>query len=316
MAWLCGIDEAGYGPNLGPMVTTLVTVPLWNRSESIDLWNELKSIVRKADGSRDERIIVDDSKAVYSPAKGLGTLERSVLTLLDAAPARLRDLWDTHISTPWEEMEREPWHCGELELPQAFDGETSEGKSRLSKQLSAKQIGAFSFRCIVTFPRPFNAMTDRHDSKGAVTLWAVGKLLEQLPELCEQHRRGYFAMDKLGGRDYYQGLLRQCFFGMRLHCREEGEAASRYRIELKEGSWELTIEPKADSRHFVVALASMFSKYVRELLMHQFNTWWCARQPGLEPTAGYPNDAVRWWKDTAKLRKKLGVPDDDLWRRR
>src|SRR5438128_1685306 len=103
MAWLCGIDEAGYGPNLGPMVTTLVSAPIPKKTPA-DLWVELIDLVRKADGSEDDRIIVDDSKAVYSPAKGLADLERSVLALLDPAPLYLRDVWSTSL-TPWAHLE-------------------------------------------------------------------------------------------------------------------------------------------------------------------------------------------------------------------
>ena len=42
------------------------------------------------------------------------------------------------------------------------------------------------------------------------------------------------------------------------------------------------------------ALASMTAKYLRELSMRAFNEFWCARVPGLRPTAGYPGDAPRF----------------------
>jgi len=36
----------------------------------------------------------------------------------------------------------------------------------------------------------------------------------------------------------------------------------------------LIFEPRADRQHFCVALASMVSKYLRELLMLEFNRFW------------------------------------------
>jgi hypothetical protein len=35
--------------------------------------------------------------------------------------------------------------------------------------------------------------------------------------------------------------------------------------------------------------------------MARFNRWFCARKPGLAPTAGYPEDARRWLADAASV---------------
>ena len=105
MAWLIGIDEAGYGPNLGPLS---VGATAWHveqrgaRSErrgtgcerrsnvgglalaetdmSIDLYQRLADVVSpKPDG---QRIAIADSKQLYKPAShsksngGLRHLER------------------------------------------------------------------------------------------------------------------------------------------------------------------------------------------------------------------------------------------------
>ena len=48
----------------------------------------------------------------------------------------------------------------------------------------------------------------------------------------------------------------------------------------------VTFQPRADSEHFCVALASMASKYLRELFMLEFNRFWQEKVPGLAPTAG------------------------------
>jgi pyruvate/2-oxoglutarate/acetoin dehydrogenase E1 component len=64
-----------------------------------------------------------------------------------------------------------------------------------------------------------------------------------------------------------------------------------------------------------VALASMTAKYVRELAMHAFNTFWSSRLPGLRPTAGYPSDALRWRHDAAAAIEQEQLAEAALWRR-
>jgi hypothetical protein len=50
--------------------------------------------------------------------------------------------------------------------------------------------------------------------------------------------------------------------------------------------------------------------------MRAFNGFWCARVPGLRPTAGYPGDAPRFKREIEKVQRELGVADHVLWRNR
>ena len=52
------------------------------RGAPVDLWNVLSAAVRRAEDPCDERLVIADSKAIYSTAKGLAELERSVLAAL------------------------------------------------------------------------------------------------------------------------------------------------------------------------------------------------------------------------------------------
>src|SRR6185295_8698017 len=79
MPWQIGIDEAGYGPNLGPFVMTLVACRVPNKRRGVDLWELLKMCVRRADEPADHRLVVADSKLVYSPAAGWRHLEKTSL---------------------------------------------------------------------------------------------------------------------------------------------------------------------------------------------------------------------------------------------
>ena len=64
-AFWAGIDEAGYGPNLGPLVMTAIVA----EGRPPDLWADLAATVCRAGESAD-RLWVDDSKLVYQGRQG------------------------------------------------------------------------------------------------------------------------------------------------------------------------------------------------------------------------------------------------------
>src|SRR4051812_45222662 len=90
MRWV-GIDEAGYGPNLGPLVMTAV-VAEGPDERPPDVWGDLAATVARA-GDRSSRLWVDDSKAILKGKKGRDRLEAACLA---AVAASGRDLPTTY----------------------------------------------------------------------------------------------------------------------------------------------------------------------------------------------------------------------------
>src|SRR5689334_1036638 len=93
MAYILGTDEAGYGPNLGPLV---ISATLWQTpgdSCEVDLYELLAEIVAPCP-SREKtslnRLVLGDSKALYDPKSGVSLLERGLLAALGAMDATAR----------------------------------------------------------------------------------------------------------------------------------------------------------------------------------------------------------------------------------
>ena len=119
--------------------------------------------------------------------------------------------------------------------------------------------------------------------------------------------------DKHGGRNRYAPLLAEHFPEWLIEIRGEGGERSVYRFGPPERRVEVCFRTKAEAC-LPVALASMASKYLRELAMRALNDYWGRRVPNLAPTAGYPLDAKRFRADIAETQANLKIMDRMLWR--
>jgi ribonuclease HII len=280
------------------------------------LWELLGKAVRRVGDERDSRFVVGDSKMVYAQGGGLDELERSTHTaLLRPAAKSCAQLIEMLSPDCHDELRREAWYDGATVLPTADPLENIlAAMDRLTR--SCRQLGICwgPVRSVVICPAAFNAMIDRWDSKGAVLTTALHRLLACVNDLKDEGVAIF--IDKHGGRNNYAGLLQPAFPEGLVLALEECSSRSAYEVAGGTRVISLTIEPRADGSHFCVALASMVSKYLREVLMLEFNRFWQAKVPGLKPTAGYPSDSRRFWKVIRPIATKMGLPADTLWRRR
>ena len=123
------------------------------------------------------------------------------------------------------------------------------------------------------------------------------------------------ACDKLGGRNFYRPLLTEAFPGSSPMVILECSKLSVYRLIWHDIPMEIRFQAKGE-QNLPTALASLFSKYLRELSMTLFNRYWRSFIPELKETAGYPGDSGRFLKDIESVLPDAGIPMDEIWRKR
>lgn len=332
MPYCIGTDEAGYGPNLGPLV---ITATLWRTPDGIDdeLYAPLEHAVcaapRKQKGTVDPRLWLADSKAVYSSAGGIEALEFGVLAALAACgmrPECLRGLLREVCGVDHESAWRLPWH-GEVDVavPLACVRERVEEASlRFAGGLKSAGIELIALASRVVFPEEFNAEVKRHGNKSTLLTQETLKLVRGMLDRCEAGEVR-IACDKHGGRNSYAPALGEHVTEGRLteglvQIVRESRADSTYRwSEMCESRAvrrvEISFRPRSETR-LPAALASMTSKYVREATMRAWNEFWKRHLPEIRPTAGYPGDAARFRKDIGATARKLKLNHSLWWRSR
>ncbi len=337
MPFVIGTDEAGYGPNLGPLCITATVWEVEDGTNSTSLYKQLRSVVTNCvDKATKKRIVWADSKVVHRNGRGMDHLERGVmaaLALVNRLPSDWRQLWQvlgTRCAAPRGGIgllspgclcphTELPWHVGySAMLPLWMNGPSWMASEHLAELtdclragLAAAGVRLMGLLSRSVFPSEFNelvAASNKADALSQTTLQLVADAMT----LCGNGEVIVFC-DKHGGRDRYLPLLQSQFADDWIEVREEGESMSRYRFASNGQHVEIGFYV-AGERFLPVALASMTSKYLRETAMRPFNEFWCSHIPGLKPTAGYPSDSWRFKKQIADVQRELAIDDHVLWR--
>jgi ribonuclease HII len=316
MPIVIGTDEAGYGPNLGPLV---VAASVWRVPEGMpvdDLYGPLAHVVSAA-GDPD-RVQIADSKVVYKSGCGLAGLESVVLglmQLLGQPVAEWHALWRALARLDRGDLSADHWHANwELALPAAAPpAEPARIAQRLSQGMASAEIELLALQARAVFPSRFNELVRHLGNKAALlsltTLGLVAELLEEVPV----GSRVTVTCDKHGGRDYYAALLQHVFPDTWVRVLREAAAESNYRFSYAGRRIEFRFVVQGE-RHLPTALASMTAKYLREMAMLPFNAFWQRHVPGLKPTAGYATDSRRFLADIADVCEQLGIDRQSFWR--
>jgi hypothetical protein len=306
--WVVGIDEAGYGPNLGPLVQTAIAVRLPDADPAG--WETLRPHVRRCGDGTDKRVMVDDSKKVHSGPNGVSRLERGLASVVGVPAGPLGD-WLREIALPGiaAELGGEPWYDPADAVPLGSEA-CADLRPALSELGVEARVVATSLICAPLF----NKVVAGSGSKGTVLTAGVCGLLGAVGRSVPAGEPVLVQVDQLGGRRFYGPLLQSAFPDCWVGVEAEGADESRYRVEAAGREVRVVVRPRADGEGVSVALASMLAKYLREVCMRQFNRFWARHVPGLKPTAGYPTDARRFFEAIRPAMANLGIAEEAVWR--
>lgn len=322
MTIVAGIDEAGFGPMLGPLVVSCVAFELPDEQAGECMWSMLSGAVARKASKRRGGLVVADSKKIFNrKAKNpLQHLERGVLAMLSTykpAPATLHELAASiaPAAAANKKLESYPWyHEQDLPLPHSISAtDLSLATNSLSVALSQAGAAVAGIRAELIFPAEFNRLVQATDNKSTLLLSITTSLIARLWAAFPGRQLKIF-VDRQGGRMRYRDCLQRIFDGCGLKIVEECETRSAYVISDRGRSGEIEFRVGGENHHMSVALASMTSKYFRELYMGLFNRFWSRHVPELAPTAGYFTDARRFCKEIAPAVRRLGL-SEQLFRR-
>ena len=316
--FIAGIDEAGYGPLLGPFTAgwSLFRVP----STDTNLWEVTSDCVAQKPGRKDRRLRIDDSKRVNTGPHGRTRLERAVATFLSLEPklgVNLRAWLEAPPTGDRSWFRMAPWFgallgptCPSSDVERAHLDATLLRRALLSSGCTFEGFGA---RAVPA--GEWNHLLNTHGSKADVLFKISMEVVSHVLQL-SQPAPLRIEMDRHGARRSYASRLEEALSPDSIQIHAETQKASLYTLSWQEREVQIRFSEGADGNFFPVALASLAAKQTRERLMDLWNQWYSERFPEIRPTKGYAQDGKRWLNETREGRQNLELDNSLLIRNR
>ncbi len=330
---LVGIDENGYGPILGPLVVTAASAKLKENAirepEGSNPVPNLWSLLKIKDTPGDTLFVCDSKEAFTSNKKGYA--EDLVLTfffltfgfLPETADQFLKPLLiNQRLGLPFPcSKEGTPPFCWQNDLDLKIDSARRKlilkNASNLKKMAERADV-KFEKPCsLLLCPRLFNEGVERtHNNKSDLVI----TLGLQILSLYLVEKNLYAFIGKVGmTKSYGQRLSHFLERRYLVWTIEEKKEASRYQLYETTGRevGQVTYLLAGEKNSFLIALASLFGKYLRELFWKKTQKYFEELDPQLPGASGYRNLKTRTFiSATERLRKELLFPQGCFLRKK
>lgn len=331
---LAGIDEAGLGPVLGPLVTSAAMFRYTSSAgegaaaPTPDLWSVLGRCVARdlRHAKKAGTIAIADSKKLYNRKKadGLVPLERGVLTMvLNAAEPQagvgiastFGEFLDRLAPGTRGQLPSYPWYAaGDPALPRSADATDIELTANAVRfGLRNAGVELLALRSEPVLVGEYNRLIAATQNKSTTAFDVTCRLLMHIWRQADEDDIRV-TVDRQGGRVRYRPPLQRVFADSELKIIEETETRSAYRIQQGGRCMAVSFEVGGEGKSLAVALASMLCKYIRELCMEQFNDFWSQQVDGIKSTAGYYVDGRRFYEEIGPAMQRMGVDPQWIYR--
>lgn len=308
---------------MGPLVVSSAVFELPDDLLRADLWKVLNKAVSNQKKGLAGRLLITDSKKAYSRSSGIKPLRRTVHACLGATETgyqtieHCQSLVDRLCPHCADRVKTYDWyrqlHTQKL-LEAQEDAELSIASGVLRRTLAEngmRLLGMHS-RCLdVAF---YNQRVEAVKNKSRVLFTELCTLVLEILNQAQTGQTVQIVVDRQGGRVNYQQELMRMLPGFELSVIRQDEKMSSYELTGSGRVMRIHFCIKADTKYLPVCLASMTSKYLREVLMESLNAFFCAMCEGLKPTAGYWQDGQRFVKDLHTLIPGLSYDPKQLIR--
>jgi len=318
MAILVGIDEAGFGPILGPLVISSTTFKIPRHLMKADLWQILRNSVGNRRKQLAGRLLITDSKKAYNKSLGIKHIKRTTvahLKCLGKNPTTLNELLTSLCSDCISRLKFYPWHQNTGNRCLAVDEtDIAIASDVLKLNLASNDIKLLEMKSRCLDVKYYNQMITDVRNKATVLFNATSQLIQSTFDNFAGDDDLQIIIDRQGGRTHYHRILRRSFANTELKILRESPTVSSY--ELKDNNKQMCLHfvVGADERFLPVSLASMTSKYLRELLIDNINQYFVSLHPNLKPTAGYWKDGLRFIEDVKKNIPHIQFDNNQLIR--
>ncbi|HON05285.1 MAG TPA: hypothetical protein P5065_02900 [Candidatus Ratteibacteria bacterium] len=245
------IDENGYGPTLGPLITTGIA----GTSDIDNGWPE--DIV--------------DSKKLFSSYKKFATIEKIALSLFKITfkkfPSTALDLFkqSNDIKCPKEQICLN--NLPQVPMKTSID-QINSYTEYLYDFLNKQNITIKSIYSQITCVKEFNNLCRKKLRKDYMNYLQFEKIILNY---CKTFENIVVSAGKIGGRNYYMDFFQKTFSSWKIKKINESKDISEYTLIKNNSGIVLKFVKNIEDKSFLGVLAGIYGKYIREISMIGIN---------------------------------------------